>query len=92
VAAVCPERDADKAHPEVDDVAEALRRRGINAVGKVVQHAHPDGFQILRQANLEGADLIVCGAYGHSRLGEWVFGGVTADLLSQDQAYLLLSH
>ena len=92
VAAVCPERDADKAHLEVDDVAEALRRRGIKAVGKVAQHAHPDGFQILRQASLEGADLIVCGAYGHSRLGEWVFGGVTADLLSQDQAYLLLSH
>jgi len=58
----------------------------------VVHHAHADGFQILRQASLQGADLIICGAYGHSRLGEWVFGGVTADLLSQDQAYLLLSH
>ena len=69
-----------------------MRRRGIKSEGKVVQHAHPDGFQILRQASLEGADLIVCGAYGHSRLGEWVFGGVTADLMSQDQTYLLLSH
>ena len=92
VAAICPERDAAQVRLEVDDVAAALRRRGIKAEGKVVQHAHADGFQILRQASLEGADLIVCGAYGHSRLGEWVFGGVTADLLSQDQAYLLLSH
>jgi nucleotide-binding universal stress UspA family protein len=92
VAAVCPERDAEQLRLEVDDVAGALRRRGIKAEGKVVQHAHPDGFEILRQAGVEGADLIVCGAYGHSRLGEWVFGGVTADLLSQDQAYLLLSH
>lgn len=25
----------------------------------------------------EGADLIVAGAYGHTRLGEWIFGGVT---------------
>ena len=58
----------------------------------MVEDAHPDGFQILRQASLEGADLIVMGAYGHSRLGEWVFGGVTADLLAQDQAHLLLSH
>ncbi|HXQ13061.1 MAG TPA: universal stress protein [Caulobacteraceae bacterium] len=92
VAAICPERDVAQVRLEVDDVAAALRRRGITAEGKVTPHAHADGFQILRQASLEGADLIVCGAYGHSRLGEWVFGGVTADLLSQEQAYLLLSH
>ncbi len=92
VTAICAERDAAQAQVEVDDVASALRRRGITAASTVVQHAHPDGFQILRQASLVGADLIVCGAYGHSRLGEWVFGGVTADLLSQDQVYLLLSH
>jgi len=92
VAAVCPPIDAARAKIEVEDVAAALKRRGIRAEAKVVEHAHPDGFQILRQASLEGADLIVCGAYGHTRLGEWVFGGVTADLLSQEQAYLLLSH
>jgi len=92
VTAVCPEREAENARIEVEDVAAALKRRGVNAEAKVVVHAHPDGFQILRQASLEGADLVVCGAYGHSRLGEWVFGGVTADLLSQDQVYLLFSH
>lgn len=92
VAAVCPQAEAGRAHIEVADVAAALKRRGINAEAKVVEHAHADGFQILRQASLEGADLVVCGAYGHSRLGEWVFGGVTQDLLSQDQVYLLLSH
>ncbi|HVN00498.1 MAG TPA: universal stress protein [Caulobacteraceae bacterium] len=92
VVAVTPAADATEARLEVDDVAGALARRNINAVAKVVEHAHPDGFQIMRQASLEGADLIVSGAYGHSRLGEWVFGGVTADLLSQDEVYLLLSH
>lgn len=92
VAAVCSTADAANVRIEVDDVAAALKRRGINAEAKVVEHAHPDGFQILRQASLEGADLIVCGAYGHSRLGEWVFGGVTQDLLSQDETYLLFSH
>lgn len=92
VTIVCPKVDAERAKLAVEDVAGALRRRGVKAEAKVVEHAHPDGFQILRQASLEGADLVVCGAYGHSRLGEWVFGGVTADLLSQDQAYLLLSH
>jgi nucleotide-binding universal stress UspA family protein len=92
VAAVVTPADADQARIEVDDVAAALRRRGIKAEAKVVEHARPDGLQILQQAKLEGADLVVCGAYGHSRLGEWAFGGVTRDLLSQDQVYLLLSH
>jgi nucleotide-binding universal stress UspA family protein len=92
VAAVVHPDAAESARIEVDDVARALRRRGIKAEAKVVEHASADGFQILRQASLEGADLVVCGAYGHSRFGEWVFGGVTADLLSQEEVYLLFSH
>ena len=92
VAGICPEAEAENVRIEVDDVAGALRRRGVKAEAKVIHDPHPDGFQILRQASLAGADLIVCGAYGHSRLGEWVFGGVTADLLAQDQTYLLFSH
>ena len=92
VMTISPRDDVEGAKLAVEDVAAALNRRGVNAEAKVVEDAHPDGFQILRQASLEGADLIVMGAYGHSRLGEWVFGGVTADLLAQDQAHLLLSH
>ncbi len=39
-----------------------------------------------------GADLIVAGAYGHSRLREWVFGGVTRDLLAHTPVCCLMSH
>ena len=92
VTAICAAIDAEEASRQVEDVTGALKRRGINAAAKVVEHAHPDGFQLLRQASLEGADLIVCGAYGHTRLGEWVFGGFTRDLLSQDDCHLLISH
>ena len=92
VVAVCPGVEAPAVKGQVEDVARALIRRGVAAEAKVVEHAHPDGFQVLRQGSLEGADLLVCGAYGHSRLGEWVFGGVTLDLLSQEEVYLLLSH
>ena len=92
VASICPDHETEQALHQVDDVVRALRRRGVTAEAKVAQEQHPTGFHLLRQASLEGADLIVCGAYGHSRLGEWVFGGVTADLLAQDGVYLLLSH
>jgi nucleotide-binding universal stress UspA family protein len=92
VVAVCTQADAANAKTEVDDVAAALKRRGVKAEAKVVEHIHADGFQVLCQASLEGADLVVCGAYGHTRMGEWIFGGVTRDLLSQDETFLLLSH
>ena len=34
------------------------------------------------------SDLIVAGAYGHSRLGEWIFGGVTRELLTRSSGLL----
>lgn len=37
-------------------------------------------------------DLVVAGAYGHNRLAEWVFGGVTRDLLVQSDFCALISH
>jgi len=37
-------------------------------------------------------DLIVAGGYGHSRLGEWIFGGVTHELLGSSPVCCMLSH
>jgi nucleotide-binding universal stress UspA family protein len=36
--------------------------------------------------------MLVTGAYGHSRLGEWIFGGVTRDLLGTSSICCLMSH
>jgi nucleotide-binding universal stress UspA family protein len=43
-------------------------------------------------AREQGADVIVVGAYGHSRMREWVLGGVTRDLLLRAEQIALLSH
>jgi nucleotide-binding universal stress UspA family protein len=40
----------------------------------------------------DGADLLVTGAYGHTRLGEWIFGGVTRELLTTSPICCLMSH
>jgi nucleotide-binding universal stress UspA family protein len=83
----------DDARIRTDDVVGALTHRGAKAEAKVVPHAHATASQhILEEASAFGADLIVLGCYGHSRFGEWAFGGVTRDLLAQDEVYLLLSH
>ena len=48
--------------------------------------------QLLQVAKDERADLIVAGAYGHTRLGEWIFGGMTRELLSTSPICCLMSH
>jgi nucleotide-binding universal stress UspA family protein len=92
VLEVCHADDEADAKIRTDDVVAALARHGITAQGRVVVHEPADAHQILRQASIFGADLIVAGGYGHSRLGERVFGGVTRDLLEHADRYVLLSH
>lgn len=48
--------------------------------------------ELLRFARHEQADLVVMGAYGHSRLHEWVFGGATRDMLRATPVCCLMSH
>jgi nucleotide-binding universal stress UspA family protein len=92
VLQVCREEDLEDATICSEDIVAALGRHGVSARPKVALRERGDARDILHEAGLFGADLIVAGAYGHSRLGEWVFGGVTLDLLSQNGRYLLLSH
>lgn len=47
---------------------------------------------LVEAAAEHGADLIVTGAYGHGRLREWVFGGVTQGLLTGTPICCLMSH
>jgi len=48
--------------------------------------------ELVRIAQQEGADLIISGAYGHSRAREWAFGGVTRDLLTASPLCCLMTH
>lgn len=48
--------------------------------------------ELFKIAKGEATGLIVAGAYGHSRFGEWIFGGVTHDLLTTSPVCCLLSH
>lgn len=50
------------------------------------------GNVILNTASDAGSDLIVMGAYGHSRMRQWVMGGASRTLLSSMTVPVLLSH
>ncbi len=84
--------DREAAEARVKDVAAWLARRGIQTSSIVTKAlvAVPDQLAMLAQD--EGANVIVAGAYGHTRFQEWVFGGVTRGLLQQQKCAMLLSH
>jgi nucleotide-binding universal stress UspA family protein len=48
--------------------------------------------QLVAEAKRRKADLVVMGGYGHSRLREWLLGGVTYDLMHESPVPLLLAH
>jgi nucleotide-binding universal stress UspA family protein len=75
------------------DIATHLARHGI-AVSVVAQPLQGDsvGAAILRHVEQSGAQLLVAGGYGHARLREQVFGGVTRTLFEQAAVPVLFSH
>ena len=76
----------------VGDVARWLQRHGVRATAEVTASADGSPGALLAWAQSRSADLIVAGAYGHSRLREWAFGGMTRELINQSDCCSLLSH
>jgi nucleotide-binding universal stress UspA family protein len=77
----------------LDDVARYLARHRIKRGPVVMVKKEGSGAsQLLQVAKDERADLIVAGAYGHTRLGEWIFGGMTRELLSTSPICCFMSH
>jgi len=75
------------------DLAPHLARHGIAVTVRNVALSRPDvASEIRHAAEAFGADLIVSGAYKHSRLREWLLGGVTQSLLKDATLPVLMSH
>jgi nucleotide-binding universal stress UspA family protein len=75
------------------DIALHLARHGIEAqAAHTVATDVAEADILLNQASDMGADLVVIGGYGHSRTREFVFGGVTRDLLREMTVPILISH
>lgn len=92
VTIVAASRNAIAAREGIDDTTQWLGRHGIGAdrINSRMMGSAAETLAVI--AKDLGADLIVAGAYGHSRIREWAFGGVTRDLLLHEQRCTLLSH
>lgn len=84
-------RDAGVAQP-LDGVGAWLKRHGIQASLKREVTELDVGNALLSRACDLGADLIVMGGYGHTRVTELVVGGVTRSVLAQMTVPVLVSH
>ncbi len=89
VSADAAEEDTDRA--SAGQLAKQLRRKGIEADVKVKYSPSP-AKAIEEMAGAFAADLLVMGAYGHSRLREFVFGGVTRDILADCAIPVFMFH
>jgi nucleotide-binding universal stress UspA family protein len=87
------EEQADRAAAlsRLKDVAAWLSRHGVSASEQVPEESGEAGAQLERIASEVGAGIVVAGAYGHSRLREWILGGVTRRLVNPSNRCSLLS-
>jgi nucleotide-binding universal stress UspA family protein len=76
----------------VAGIAEYLARHHARVSVSEPQADAPIGSRILNHAADVGADLIVMGAWGHSRVRERLFGGATRVLLESMTAPVLMAH
>jgi nucleotide-binding universal stress UspA family protein len=81
-----------KASEPLDGVGQWLSRHGVKASLQREVTELDVGNALLSRACDLGADLIVMGGYGHTRITELVVGGVTRSLLAQMTVPVLISH
>jgi len=76
-----------------DELIAYLGHHGISATLRV---AHDRGLgpssALIAEIGEQTADLLVMGGYGHSRLREWLLGGVTYELLRRSPVSLVMAH
>ncbi len=82
-----------QAKKNLADVGAYLVRHRVIVAAEAWRRPHGStADELFRFVEEENADLIVAGGYGHSRLGELVFGGVTRELLAASPVCCMLSH
>jgi nucleotide-binding universal stress UspA family protein len=93
IVEACGTDEEKTALQRLDDVARYLTQHRVKSGPKIVLQQEDSGTdQLIQVAQEERADLLVSGAYGHSRFGEWMFGGMTRELLATSPICCLMAH
>lgn len=87
-----PNEEDDDRKPSVADMLQFLSRHGIHATFERNITDIDVAAALLSRVSDLGADLLVMGGYGHSRLRELVLGGVTRQILAKMTVPVLMAH
>jgi nucleotide-binding universal stress UspA family protein len=75
------------------DIAAHLDRQGVKVTIRPIDKGKRSVSEVLLgEASRRSADLIVMGAYGHSRWREWIIGGTTRGVLASSEVPILMAH
>src|SRR3569623_407394 len=91
---VCAVEEGDfaTAKPSLQDALNWMKSHDINAIGDIVTRDAAGLGATLEKARTDfRADLTVTGAYGHSRMREWLRGGMTEELLETQRSNHFMS-
>lgn len=83
------ETDSDQ---RPDELVAYLAWHGIKATVSKLRASDNIGASLLSAAGKAGADMLVMGAYGHSRMREMIFGGVTKHVIAKSSLPVLMTH
>jgi nucleotide-binding universal stress UspA family protein len=79
--------------PSGAEIAQGLVRNGIAARAQQIRAGErPTGAAILEECASLGADLLLKGAYTHSRLRQMIFGGATSHILGAAELPVIMAH
>lgn len=92
IVEIAAAENLDAVRARLQDVTGWLKRHGIDATPIVTPATGDDATRLDAFVQEHGGDLLVAGAYGHSRVREWALGGVTRDLLLRAGRCALVSH
>jgi nucleotide-binding universal stress UspA family protein len=92
VAGIAATEELAEVRTQLAEVVGWLKHHGIDAKPLATAARGTHASELSAVADEVGADLVVAGAYGHSRQREWVLGGVTSDLLLRADRCSLMSH
>jgi nucleotide-binding universal stress UspA family protein len=89
---ICAKDDLAAQQAAIREVGHRLERLGVHVYVEARAGKAGSPLRAIETvANTMAADLIVAGAYSHSPVREWLFGGVTQDLLTDCDRHVLLS-
>ena len=89
IVAACETGREDGAAAHLQPARELAETRGLKTHAQLV-HAAPEQA-ILQMTDEVDADLVVMGAYGHTRIREWILGSVTSQVLRKSRVPVLLA-